>query len=183
MNRNWLFSTLIFITGLLLVIFPNFCADSFVVIMGLCAVVAGFYDLTQSRLASSDNSFQKVIMGKGVGLIICGLLAVILPFPVRAAFKVMTYILAAYLIVSAVAGFFAAGIIRKDAENRKELIMENLLSLLAAVLLIIVRLDKLIRIIGIVVLIFGIVYIAFTVLESRNNIYATDVTVKDDDSE
>lgn len=183
MNRNWLFSTLVFVAGLLLVICPNFCANFFVVILGLCAVIAGFYDLTQARTASNDENYQRITMVKGVGLIVFGLLAAILPFPVRTAFKAMTYILAVYLIISALSGFIAAGIVRNDMENRKTLIMENLLSLLAAVVLILVRLTTFIRIIGIIVLVAGIVYVAFTILESRNNYYATDVTVTDDDSE
>lgn len=123
---------------------------------------------------------------RGVISIIFGLLSVIIPIAVASVtWRVIVYIFAVGLIISSALGFYITSVFSLEGSERKEAILENVISLVVAIVLFLISpisLGKIIiRIIGICTVIVGIILIAIKLL-SKKDIIITDAEVKDSDN-
>lgn len=119
-------------------------------------------------------------------IIIFGLLSVIIPIAVASiTWRVIVYIFAVGLIISSALGFYITSVFSLEGSERKEAILENVISLVVAIVLFLISpisLGKIIiRIIGICTVIVGIILIAIKLL-SKKDIIITDAEVKDSDN-
>lgn len=192
MKKNWIVGISASVVGLLLLISPAFCVKIIVVLLGLTACVEGFYGIISERSLFENVFFQKTTLYRSIGSIVVGLLAVIMPLALAGtAWTVMTFILAFYLILSGLAGFFASSKLKQDGdstpESQKQLTWENLITLGSGILLLVIGPAKLgtfiLRIIGLAALLVGIGFLVVQFLDHKKEVKVTDVEIKDDESE
>ena len=183
MKRWYLFSGILAaLLGLLVIIFPAFWIKLVVVILGLAAIAYGIYSFKITKVISDDVNYRRTILIKSIVSIVAGVMAVLFPLAIGgAAWSAMIWLLIFYLLISAAAGFYAAALLKDSGVERKRYIIENLLLLAGAVVLILISPRSLgnaiIRLIGIVVLIAGVILILFDVFSSRGEV---EVIVKDE---
>lgn len=181
----FVYGALLIVLGILIIIFPTFWVRLFVVVFGLCSVAYGIYSLLP--LKNLENSQYKTMsIIRGVISIIFGLLSVIIPIAVASVtWRVIVYIFAVGLIISSALGFYITSVFSLEGSERKEAILENVISLVVAIVLFLISpisLGKIIiRIIGICTVIVGIILIAIKLL-SKKDIIITDAEVKDSDN-
>ena len=178
MKRWYLFSGILAaLLGLLIIIFPSFWIKLVVVIIGLAAIGYGIYCLKFTKALSEDIYYRRTILIKSIVSIIAGVMAVLFPLAIGgAAWTAMIWVLIIYLLASAAIGFYAAALLKDSGVERKRYIIENLLLFAVAVVLILISPrtlgNAIIRLIGIVVLVAGVVLILFDVLSSKNEVKA-----------
>lgn len=176
MKRFYLFSGILAaILGLLIIIFPAFWIKLVVIVIGLAAILYGIYSLKVTKPIYDDSYYKRSILIKSIISIVAGLTAVLFPLALgNAAWTIMTWILIIYLLISAAIGFYAAALLKDSGLDRKRYIIENLLLLAIAVLLILISPRTLgaaiVRLIGIISLVAGIILILFDVLSSHNKV-------------
>lgn len=192
-KTNWIWGISLAVLGIVMLASPSFMVKLVVFLLGLLCVVRAIYNLVRVGKDSENEIFNKMVVGKSVAGIFFGVMAMIfsLPFAV-AAWSVLVYIFAIYLLVAAVFGFYTLSFIRKENVDRKEAIFENSLMCVAAILIFILKpvsvANVLLRIIGVVALLAGLAFIAFEVIalvrKNKNEITVEDgdYVVKDDDS-
>ena len=169
-KSNFLVGILITLIGLLLLIIPKQCLNAVVILLGIEAVANGIYNLMYIRKLVPDSSFQFTVICRGMLSLVIGLLAFFLPVRfakvVEGIWTIALYILAVYLIAGAILELFAMGKIRNTEIDRKQYILEALISIIAAVILFIVPAEKvgtaILRICGLVVALFGAIYLFYT---------------------
>lgn len=181
----FVYGALLIVLGILIIIFPAFWVRLFVVVFGLCFVAYGIYSLLP--LKNLENSYYKTMsIIRDAIIIIFGLLSVIIPIAVASiTWRVIVYIFAVGLIISSALGFYITSVFSLEGSERKEAILENVISLVVAIVLFLISpisLGKIIiRIIGICTVIVGIILIAIKLL-SKKDIIITDAEVKDSDN-
>jgi uncharacterized membrane protein HdeD (DUF308 family) len=192
-KTNWIWGISLAVLGIVMLASPSFMVKLVVFLLGLLCVVRAIYNLVRVGKDSENEIFNKMVVGKSVAGIFFGVMAMIfsLPFAV-AAWSVLVYVFAIYLLVAAVFGFYTLSFIRKENVDRKEAIFENSLMCVAAILIFILKpvsvANVLLRIIGVVALLAGLAFIAFEVIalvrKNKNEITVEDgdYVVKDDDS-
>lgn len=192
-KTNWIWGISLAVLGIVMLASPSFMVKLVVFLLGLLCVVRAIYNLVRVGKDSENEIFNKMVVGKSVAGIFFGVMAMIfsLPFAV-AAWSVLVYVFAIYLLVAAVFGFYTLSFIRKENVDRKEAIFENSLMCVAAILIFILKpvsvANVLLRIIGVVTLLAGLAFIAFEVIalvrKNKNEITVEDgdYVVKDDDS-
>ncbi len=189
MKRWYLFSGILAaILGLLVIIFPQFWIRLVVVIIGLAAIAYGIYCIKFTKAVFDDSYYKRTILIKSIVSIIAGVMAVLFPLAIGgAAWTAMIWVLIIYLLVSAAIGFYAAALLKDSGVERKRFIVENLLLLAVAVVLILISPralgNAIIRLIGIIVMVAGIVLVVFDILSSKNEVKAEVVEVKEDTPE
>ncbi len=183
MKRLYLFwGILAAILGLLVIIFPVFWIRLIVIIIGLASIGYGIYSLKFTKALSEVSAYKRSILIKSIASIVIGVLAVLSPLAIgAAAWTAMIWMLIIYLLVSAIIGFYAVALLKDTEVERKRYIIENFLLLAVAVALFLISprdLGKaLIRLIGIVVMVGGLGFIAFDILSSKGKV---EVIVKDE---
>lgn len=187
MKKNWIIGGAVALAGLLLLIFPHFCVKLIVSLLGLTAVIEGFYGIISERNLFENEIFRKTILYRSIGNIVIGLLAIVIPLALAgAAWAVMTYVLAVFLIGSAAVGFYASSVLKDVESDRKQLTIENIITLAAGILLFVIGPEKLgsviLRIIGLVVMLLGAAYILILVMDKKREVAVSEIEVKDDDS-
>lgn len=192
-KTNWIWGISLAVLGIVMLASPSFMVKLVVFLLGLLCVVRAIYNLVRVGKDSENEIFNKMVVGKSVAGIFFGVMAMIfsLPFAV-AAWSVLVYVFAIYLLVAAFFGFYTLSFIRKENVDRKEAIFENSLMCVAAILIFILKpvsvANVLLRIIGVVALLAGLAFIAFEVIalvrKNKNEITVEDgdYVVKDDDS-
>ena len=189
MKRWYLFSGILAaILGLLVIIFPQFWIRLVVVIIGLAAIGYGIYCIKFTKAVFDDSYYKRTILIKSIVSIIAGIMAVLFPLAIGgAAWTAMIWVLIIYLLVSAAIGFYAAALLKDSGVERKRFIVENLLLLAVAVVLILISPralgNAIIRLIGIIVMVAGIVLIVFDILSSKNEVKAEVIDVKEETPE
>lgn len=186
MKRWYLFSGILAaILGLLVIIFPQFWIRLVVVIIGLAAIAYGIYCIKFTKAVFDDSYYKRTILIKSIVSIIAGVMAVLFPLAIGgAAWTAMIWVLIIYLLVSAAIGFYAAALLKDSGVERKRFIVENLLLLAVAVVLILISPralgNAIIRLIGIIVMVAGIVLVVFDILSSKNEVKAEVIDVKEE---
>ena len=189
MKRWYLFSGILAaILGLLVIIFPQFWIRLVVVIIGLAAIAYGIYCIKFTKAVFDDSYYKRTILIKSIVSIIAGVMAVLFPLAIGgAAWTAMIWVLIIYLLVSAAIGFYAAALLKDSGVERKRFIVETLLLLAVAVVLILISPralgNAIIRLIGIIVMVAGIVLVVFDILSSKNEIKAEVIDVKEETPE
>ena len=186
MKRWYLYSGILAaVLGLLIIIFPAFWIKLVVIMLGLAAIAYGIYSLKFTKTVYDDSYYKKTILIKSIVSIVAGVMAVLFPLAIGgAAWSAMIWVLIIYLLLSAAAGFYAAALLKDSGVERKRYIIENLLLLATAVILILISPRSLgnaiIRLIGIITLVAGVVLIVFDVFSAKDEVKADVVDVKDE---
>lgn len=171
--------------SLMMIVAPEQCIKVVVVLLGVEAIVNGGYGLLKLRGLLVDNSFQMVVLVRSAVSIVVGLLAIILPLALaQAVWTGLLYMLGFYLLGAAGMELFAVAKMRNTDIERKNYIVEIVVSLLLAVVLFIMPRklgEVLVRIIGVFLLVVSIAYLAY---QSRTrHIVVDDVEIVDDSNE
>ncbi len=137
MKKNILFAgILLAIIGLLMIVKPSGCIKAVVIILGIEAVANGVYQLIYERKLFPDTTFQYSIVIRSMLSIVVGLLAVSLPLAfAEGILKLITYLLAVYLLIVSILLFYSIGKLRSSNVERKPFVVEALISMAGAVLL------------------------------------------------
>ena len=175
MKTNWIIGGSIVLAGLLLLIVPEFCVKIILILFGIGAVAEGVYGITAERKLVDNDIFQKIMLYKSIGNIVIGILSILMPLAIAGvAWTVMTYVLAVYLVVAALSGFFATSQLKNTDVDRKQFTFENLIVLAAGVLLFVIGPKNLgaaiLRIIGIAAILAGGIYILVQYKSNKNNL-------------
>ncbi len=183
-KTNFMLGVLLAVVGLMMIVAPDKCIKVAVILLGIEAVVNGIFSLAKIRQLVSDKDFQFAVLIRGIISIIIGLLAIVLPLKfAETMWTVMLYVLAAYLLVAAVLELYAVAKLRNTGIERKQYVLEAVVSTICAVILFIIPQQIgmiIIRILGVVVLLVSTVYVLY---EWRNRpIVVDNVEVVDDNS-
>lgn len=186
--KNFVFGILTAIIGLIVVIFPKRSIEVVVILLGICAIISGIYNLLKVYKISENPEFRKVVLVRSIISIILGILAVVLPFAfikvIETIVKVMLYVEAIYLILSAFAEIFMVEKLKSENANVKNLQLEILGSILIAVLLFLLAAnfgETVVRILGVVCMIAGISYSIYYYFHKPIVVEAENVRDLDDD--
>ena len=152
---------LLAIVGLLMLFSPDAWIKAVVIIVGIAAILNGIFNLIQLRNMILDRSYKRTILIRGIISIIIGLIAVIMPLTVAASiWAIMLYILAGYLIISSILELYATIKIKNSGLDTKPFYGEIIGSTVLAIVLLLMSTKGfgliLIRILGILVILFGI---------------------------
>ena len=148
--------------GLFMIIWPEGCVKAVVILLGIEALLNGMYQLLYTRKLFPDTTFQYSV------LIVVGLLALFLPLRFAAVmWSVMLYVLAFYLLAGSGLLIFSIGKLRDTSVDRRQFVLEALISIVIALIMIIIPIKlgtSLIRIGGTVIFLIGAVYILFYII-------------------
>ena len=187
MKRWYLYlGSLLALLGLMIIIFPAFWIKVVVILLGLGMIAYGIYSLKVTKALYDDSTFVTTILVKSIASIVIGALSVIFPLAFSGTvWTVMIWILIISLILSAIAGFYSAALLKDTGIDRKNYFLENLFLLIAALVLILISPKQLgiaiVRIIGVAVMVIGGALIAVD-LTSKKDTHTVDAEVKDDDT-
>ena len=187
MKRWYLYlGSLLALLGLMIIIFPAFWIKVVVILLGLGMIAYGIYSLKVTKALYDDSTFVTTILVKSIASIVIGALSVIFPLAFSGTvWTVMIWILIISLILSAIAGFYSAALLKDTGIDRKNYFLENLFLLIAALVLILISPKQLgiaiVRIIGVAVMVIGGALIAVD-LTSKKDTITVDAEVKDDDT-
>lgn len=182
--NNIIFGILAVVIGILLVAIPVTCINAIVIILGFGAIADGIYNLIQNQSLIESKTFRITILTKSISSILVGVLAIVLPLAFAGTFwTVMVYVLAVYLVVFAIMGFYAAYQIKKTGASVKDMTLRHLGCLIGAVLLFIIPTKTLgifiLRLIGIVLILLGIIFLFLEWHASRKEIVVEAESVVD----
>lgn len=172
--------------SLMMIVAPDQCIKVIVVLLGVEAVINGGYGLLKLRGLLVDNAFQMVVLVRSAVSIVVGLLAVILPLALaKIVWSGLLYMLGFYLLLSAGMELYAVAKMRNTDIERKNYIVEIIVSLVLAVVLFIMPHaglgEMLVRLIGVFLLIVSIAYLAY--ISKTRHIVVDDVEIVDDSGE
>lgn len=182
-KRQWILRVLV---ALVLIILGGFILAKkevfeqvFVIALGVVAIITGINSLSTMNKYSFGRFNRGSTLVKGIISIIIGVLAVVLPLAVGGTvWRIILYVLAAQLLLSAIVMLIDAFAVRAVGFSPTPLIVEGLVSLaLAAFLFLFPRsvADLLITILGIIVIVVGVT-IGLLAFYSRNK--NVDITVE-----
>lgn len=160
--------TLIAIIGLIMVISPETSIKLAVILLGIAGIVNGVYNLVSVRSLVADRGIKRLIGIRGFLSILIGLVAIILPlFLAGMILYTMVYMLASYLILSAVLEIIATSRMKKEGVPIKMFTVEIISSFILAAILFAIpaAADTILRIIGVVLVVLGV---GFVIWEWRN---------------
>ncbi len=153
-------SLLIFAIALLMIIAPEAWLKVTVIILGLFALANGAYNLIHVRSLIEGASYKKIVTIRAITSIIVGFAAISLPLLfVEIVWTVMVYIMATYLILSAIAELISASKLKEVGISQKVITTEIIASFVLAIILFILAGEIayiFIRVIGIILLLFSI---------------------------
>ncbi|MBP5359123.1 MAG: DUF308 domain-containing protein [Treponema sp.] len=167
MTVDFLISGLFIVLGLMLSIFTQFSIKIIVIALGAAAVVKGLYDLAKVKKLSKDAGFNRMVLIRSLAGILVGLLAFFLPLAffrtAETVVKVMLYLLAIFLMISGVLQLFLVAKLNQEEvpAPTKPMKIEAVSYFLVAIFLFLVasiNITGIIRIVGILLVIVGVIY-------------------------
>lgn len=127
------------IAGLLMLFSPEAWTKVVVILLGVAAIVNGFFNLFYVRKIYDDSYFRKSIIIRGFFSLAVGLVAVILPLVVATAiWTAMVYLLASYLLISSGLEIYASSRLRAAGIDAKPYYGEIVGSIILAIILFII---------------------------------------------
>ena len=173
MNKsNFLSGILMAAIGLILLLDPETSIKAVVVFTGAFSVVKGIYDLILSRSLNAKSQVRRAVLIQSIIGILTGLFAIILPLAIfntiQTIVRIMLYILAVYLVLSAFICFYMTFKMNSDGGNKaitKSFISEGLTCMAAAVILFLLPQNfgvVVVRVLGIIVILTGICMLLYT---------------------
>lgn len=179
LNKNFFLGIIIAIISLLMIFIPNTCIKVIVILVGAATLINGIYTLVKFYDLNNDKTYKKILLIKCITGIIIGLIAVLFPIflmkSISAIWNIITFILAFYCVVYAMAGFFSSAFVKNlDEDVRKRITSESFIYLLIAIILFVIPIGAVIetifRIAGIVALVIAIIIIAREFTTKKDNI-------------
>lgn len=182
---NYIAGAVAALLGLLIMIFPAFWVKVVVVLLGLGSIAYGVYSFKVTKSVFENSVYERTLLIKSIVSIVVGLLAVILPLAVaNAMWTIMLYILAIYLVVAAVLGFYSVSLLKDSGIDRKKFIFENLGLLIGAVVLFIIPSKNLgtfiVRLIGLAVLVLGAIMLLIEYFGQKKTIKGEAVVTSEE---
>ncbi len=169
-------SLLVFAIALIMIISPETWLKVAVIIMGVFALVNGLYNLISVRPLIEESTFNRIITIRAIVSIVVGVSAIALPLLLaELIWTMMVYILATYLLLSAIAEFISVSRLKEAGLSEKALTTEIIASFVLSILLYIMPGEIaliVIRVIGIIILIGSI---GMVVWEWKNRSLHIDV--------
>ncbi|NLA93374.1 MAG: hypothetical protein GX842_08100 [Spirochaetales bacterium] len=190
-KRDWIVYLLIALGLLFLGIFtlakPKLFEQLFIIALGVVAVVTGIGSLVTLNKYSFGKFNRTTTLVKGIGSIIIGVLAVVLPITIGGAiWRIILYVLAVQLLLSAIVVLIDAFAVRSLGLSPANLVVEGIVSFVIAILLFIsprTIADLLVTILGIVLIVLAVVLgaIAFVMRKKRavGTIEAVEVEIEE----
>ena len=175
-TKNVILGAILAILGIIMIAIPDTCIKAAVVLVGAAAVAFSVYNLLVVYKQSQDAAFKKTLLIKSIVTFVIGLISVICPFvlvkTVEAIWKIISIILAVYMILYAGVSVYSAAKLRSSfPEESKKLIMEALIFVAIGILLIIIPIEQFgrafVRIVGLGGLIIGLVMVAVEIVVSK----------------
>ena len=175
-TKNVILGSILAILGIIMIAIPDTCIKAAVVLVGAAAVAFSVYNLLVVYKQSQDAAFKKTLLIKSIITFVIGLISVICPFvlvkTVEAIWKIISIILAVYMILYAGVSVYSAAKLRSSfPEESKKLIMEALIFVAIGILLIIIPIEQFgrafVRIVGLGGLIIGLVMVAVEIVVSK----------------
>lgn len=175
-TKNIILGAVLAIIGIVMIAIPDACIKAVVVIVGAAAVAFSVYNLLVVYKQSQDAAFKKTLLIKSIITFVVGLISVICPFvlvkTVAAIWKIISIILAVYLILYAGLSVYSSAKLRATfPEESKRLIFEALIFVAIAILLIIIPIESFgrafVRIVGLGGLIIGLVMVAVEIVVNK----------------
>ncbi len=164
-------SFLVFAISLMMIISPETWIKVTVIILGVFALGNGVYNFLAVRPLITEANFNKIITIKAITSIVVGIAAIALPLILaELIWTIMIYVLATYLILSAIAEFISLSRLKEAGISSKVITTEIIASFALAILLFIMPGEiaiVFIRVIGIVLLI-GSIGLAFWEWKNRS---------------
>ena len=168
-KKSLFFGILIAVIGLCMIFMPSLWIDIIVILLAIEAVANGLYSLIYTRKLYPDSVFQYAVFGRGMFSIVIGLLSFLLPILLHqqhdVVVKVVIRIFAVYLIISTLLELFASAKLRDTGVDRKQFVIESIISIIAAVVLFVIAAKVgsiVVRIIGIGAVLIGAMFIFFS---------------------
>ena len=175
-TKNVILGVILAVLGIVMIAIPETCIKAVVVIVGAAAVAFSVYNLRVVYKKSEDAAFKKALLIKSIVTFVVGLISVICPFvlikTVEAIWKIISIVLAVYLILYAGLSVYSSAKIRSDfPEESKKFIFEALIFVVIAILLIILPIDQFgqtfVRIAGLGGLVVGLVMVAVEIVVNK----------------
>ena len=175
-TKNIILGAILAVLGIVMIAIPDTCIKAAVVIVGAAAVAFSVYNLLVVYKKSEDAAFKKTLLIKSIVTFVVGLVSVICPFvlinTVEAIFKIISIVLAVYLLLYAGVSVYSAAKLRTSfPEESKKLIFEALIFVAIAILLILIPIEQFgqafVRIVGLGGLIVGLVMVAVEIVVSK----------------
>lgn len=166
LKKQWILQFLIGIVlvvlGIFILIRPDMFKQVFVITLGVVAIITGISSLATMNKYSFGRFNRGSTLVKGILGIIIGVLAVILPLAMaEVAWKVIIYILAAQMAISAIVMLLDAVAVRSAGFSPVYLVVEGLISLVLAVVLFLAPssiADILVTVLGVTVIVVGLTF-------------------------
>lgn len=160
MKKNTLLLAVVMVVlGLVMAVKPGFWIKAAVILLGVEAVANGLYQLIYTRKLFPDAAFQYSVLIRGMFSIVVGLLAFFLPLKFAAVlWTVMLNVLAVYLLIGSLILLYSVGKLRDSGVDRRQFIMEAVISIAIALLMLFVPLEiarAFVRIIGLGLFVAG----------------------------
>lgn len=192
-TKNIILGAILAIIGIIMVAIPDACIKAVVVLVGLAAVSFSIFNLLVVYKQSTDSAYKKTLLIKNICTFVIGLVSVVCPFvlvkTVAAIWKIISIVLAVYLILYAGVSVYSSAKFRTNfPEESKKLLYEALIFVSIAILLIIIPIESFgrafVRIVGLGGLIIGLVMIAVEIVVGKrttvNKEEAVDISQKID---
>ncbi|MFA6645534.1 MAG: DUF308 domain-containing protein [Sphaerochaetaceae bacterium] len=166
LKKQWILQFLIgivlIVLGIFILIRPDMFKQVFVITLGVVAIITGISSLATMNKYSFGRFNRGSTLVKGILGIIIGVLAVILPLAMaEVAWKVIIYILAAQMAISAVVMLLDAVAVRSAGFSPVYLVVEGLVSLVLAIVLFLAPssiADILVTVLGVTVIVVGLTF-------------------------
>ncbi len=175
-TKNIVLGAILAIIGIIMVAVPDACIKAVVILVGAAAVAFSIYNLLVVYKQSEDVAFKKTLLIKSIITFVIGLISVICPFvlvkTVAAIWKIISIVLAVYLILYAGVSVYSSAKLRSNfPEESKKLLIEALIFVSIAILLIIIPIDSFgrafVRIVGLGGLVIGLVMVAVEIVVGK----------------
>ncbi len=153
-------SILVFAVSLIMIISPEAWLKVTVIMLGVFALGNGVYNFIVIRPLVTESGYQRIITIRAITSIVVGLAAITLPLMlVEVIWTIMIYVLATYLILSAIAEFISLSQLKQAGLSQKVVTTEIIVSFALAILLFVLPRELaliFIRIIGCILLVGSI---------------------------
>ena len=175
-TKNVILGVILAVLGIVMIAIPDTCIKAVVVIVGAAAVAFSVYNLLVVYKQSEDAAFKKTLLIKSIVTFVVGLVSVICPFvlvkTVEAIFKIISIVLAVYLILYAGVSVYSSAKLKSGyPDESKKLIFEALIFVAISVLLILMPINQFgpafVRIVGLGGLIVGLVMVAVEIVVNK----------------
>lgn len=185
--NKFVLSLLVAVVGLLMLLSPETFIAMAVIMLGVAAICDGIFIMVTTRNLIIDPDYKLMMTVRGLLSIVVGVAAILLPLLVAAiAWKVMAYVLAGYLLVSAGIEIYGISKLHRNGIMIRQSVIETIISIILAIVLFIIPAKTaggiIVRVCGVILLVAGVIS-AFLQWRNRPITVIPDSVVTDSASE